>query len=124
MLDCFGVLISLFCTSSSMGWTSLFDKFKLVSIFSSMCWTYRIFVRPWVGHVEYLLVLGLDMWNIYSSMGWTCSKPYLVLSKVFTSSFIWTGLPCPEEHTDVTSLRPKNFLVHGLGPSFLFLLTG
>ena len=34
------VLINLFCASSSIGWTSLFDKFKLVRIFSSMCWTY------------------------------------------------------------------------------------
>ena len=93
-----------------MGWTSLFDKFKLVSIFSSMCWMYRIFVRPWVGHVEYLLVHGLDVF-----------KTLFSLSKVFTSSLIWTGLPCPEEHTDVTSLRPENFLVHGLlGLSLFF----
>ena len=61
MLDCFGVLINLFYASSSMGWTSHFDKFKLVRIFSSMCWTYWIFVHPWIGHVEYLLVHGLDV---------------------------------------------------------------
>ena len=57
----FLVLINLFRASSSMGWTSLFDKFKLVCIFLSMCWTYWIFVRPWIGHVEFLLVHGLDV---------------------------------------------------------------
>ena len=73
-----------------------------------------VFSRPCVGRIEYLFVLRLDVWNIYLSMGWTWSKPYLVLSKVFTSSSLWTSLPCSEEHTDVTSLRPENLLVHGL----------
>ena len=72
--DSFGV--DILCVSSSMFWTSLFDKFKLVCIFSSMRWTYWIFVRPYVGRIEYLLVHGLDVLNIYSSMGWMCLNPF------------------------------------------------
>ena len=104
MLDCFGVLINLFCTSSSMGWTSLFDKFKLVSIFSSMCWTYRIFVRPWVGHVEYLLVHGLDVFKTLFSfiqgfylvfyldgfaLSWRAYWRYISASKEFSRPWTW-----------------------------------
>ena len=79
------VWINLFCASSSMGWMSLFDKFKLVCIFSTMCWTYGIFVRPWVGR---------------------CSNP---LPKVFILSYIWTSIPCNEGHTGVSSLSSREF---------------
>ena len=45
MLDCFGDIF----ISPSMFWTSIFDKLS----------TYA-FHRPWIGHIEYLFVHGLD----------------------------------------------------------------
>ena len=61
------VLINLFCICSSMCWTSLFDKFKLVCIFSSMLDVLNICSSLyWT-------------WSIYSSMCWTCSNPCLVV---------------------------------------------
>ena len=66
MLDCFGV--DIFCVSSSMVWTSLFDKLNSYA-----------FSRPCVGRIEYLFVLVLEVLNIYSSMGWTCSNPFLIV---------------------------------------------
>ena len=117
--DSFGV--DILCVSSSMFWTSLFDKFKLVCIFSSMCWTYWIFVRPcvghwiftrpWVGHIEYLLVHGLDVLKSFLIV----QGFYLVLY-LDECALLWKAYRrfcCPE-----------NFLVHGLSPSILFLLTG
>ena len=46
MLDCFG---DVFFVSPSMVWTSIFDKLSPYA-----------FYRPWVGHIEYLFVHGLD----------------------------------------------------------------
>lgn len=44
-------------------------------------------------------------------------------TKVFTSSFIWTSMPLLfGELTDVTSLRPENFLVLGLFSLFYRLI--
>ena len=74
--------------------------FKLVvfTFASSICWIvlvmYSSFPRPWsgrvfltsfksvciyrpcVGRIEYLFVHGLDMLNIYTSIGWTVLKSF------------------------------------------------
>ena len=102
MLDCFGVSINLFCASWSMGWTSLFDKFKLVSIFSSMCCTYRIFIRPWVGRgiftrpwvgraqnlsfiQGFYLVFYLDEFALF----WRAYWRYISASREFSCPWTW-----------------------------------
>ena len=75
----------------------------------------------------HFLVHELDVWSIYSSMGWTQTKhPLVVLSmetKIFTSSFTWTIMPLLfGELIDVTSPRLENFLVHGLFSLFYRLI--
>ena len=98
MLDCFG---DVFFVSPSMVWTSIFDKFKSVCILSSMCWTYWIFVHPWVGRIEYLLVHRLDSAQIL------CPRflPRLIFGRVY---LVMKGILA------FHLCRPENFLVHGL----------
>ena len=71
------------------------------------------FSHPCVGRIEYLLVHGLDVLKSF----FNCPRflPSLVFGRV---CLVMKGIPAFHLR------RPENFLVHGLGPSILFLLTG
>jgi len=69
------------------------------------------FSRPCVGRIEYLLVHGLDVLKSF------CPRflPRLIFGRVY---LVMKGILA------FHICRPEDFLVHGLGPSILFLLTG
>ena len=82
------------------------------------------FSRPCVGRIEHLFVLVLDVeyllvhgLDVLKSL-FSCPRflPRLSFERVclVMKSILDLALLC----------RPKNFPVHGLGPSFLFLLIG
>ena len=72
----------------------------------------------------HFLVHELDVWSIYSSMGWTWTK-HLVVSSMegfYLVIFLDEYALLFGELTDVTSSRPENFLVHGLFSPFFLLV--
>ena len=88
MLDCFG---DIFFISPSMVWTSIFDKFLSPYAFH----------RPWVGHIEYLFVHGLDGAQILCLRFLSrliFGRVYLVMKGILAFNLC----------------RPENFLVHGV----------
>ena len=88
MLDCFG---DIFFISPSMVWTSIFDKFLSPYAFH----------RPWVGHIEYLFVYGLDGAQILCPRFLSrliFGRVYLVMKGILAFHLC----------------RPENFLVHGV----------
>ena len=81
------------------------------------------FSRPCVGRIEYLFVLVLDVeyllvhgLDVLKSL-FSCPRflPRLLFGRV---CLVMKSIPA------FHLCRPENFLVDGLGPSFLFLLTG
>ena len=69
--------------------------------------------RPCVGRIEYLLIHGLDV--LKSLFNCTRFLPRLVFGQV---CLVMKGISA------FYLCHPENFLVHGLGPSILSLLTG